>query len=85
METRGGAVTFLLFRLIRNSGHPALKWGLLALLSALGVGLIVWGLLDHSTILAIRGVVELVIVGVVALRLARPRNTPLGGGPNRPL
>jgi predicted Co/Zn/Cd cation transporter (cation efflux family) len=76
---------FFFFRFLRNSQHPALKWSILALLSAFGVGLIVWGIFGHSTYLVIRGVIELVIVGVIFLRLGWRRNTPTGGGPNRPL
>jgi hypothetical protein len=74
---------FFLFRLVRNSSHPALKWVIAALLVALGVALIGWGLLDHSSILAIRGVLELVIVAVFVLRVARPGRLRGGGGPNR--
>jgi hypothetical protein len=76
---------FFFYRFLRNSGHPALKWGILALLSALGVGLIIWGIFGHSTYLVIRGVLELVIVGVIFLRLGWRRNTPRGGDSNRPL
>lgn len=71
---------FFLYRLLRNPSHPRLKWALATLLLALGVGLIVWGLLDHSPILAIRGAVELVIVGGFVIGVVR-RNTQLRRGP----
>lgn len=74
---------FLLFRLVRNSSHPALKWVICALLAAFGVALIVWGLLDHSTGIALRGVLELVIVGVVILRVRSSRGPWGGGRPNQ--
>jgi hypothetical protein len=74
---------FFLYRLLRNSSHPALKWGLMALLFAVGVALIVWGLLAESSILAIRGVLELVIVGVIVLRVVRLGRLRGGGGSTR--
>jgi len=74
---------FFFFRFLRNSTHPALRWGIAALLGALGIALIVWGLVDHNTIIAIRGVVELLIVGYLLVRVYRPRRTPGGGSTGR--
>lgn len=71
---------FFLYRLLRNPSHPRLKWALAALFLALGVGLIVWGLLDHNLIIVIRGVVELVIVGGFVIGVVR-RNAQLRRGP----
>lgn len=73
-----------LSRLLRTSAHPALKWGVAGLLGALGVGLIIWGLLTHSPTLALRGVLELVIVGVIVLRVFGTRGTRGGAGPLNP-
>ncbi|HEY6538176.1 MAG TPA: hypothetical protein VI138_03940 [Candidatus Dormibacteraeota bacterium] len=55
---------FLLSRLLRNP-NPRIRYGFAALLSAIGVGLIVWGVVGHDAVYAIRGVLELVIVAVV--------------------
>ena len=74
---------FLLYRFVRNSSHPALKWVICALLAALGVAFIAWGLLDHSAGIAVRGVLELVIVGVILPRLRSSRSPWGGGRPNQ--
>ncbi len=71
---------FFLYRFLRSSSHPLVKWGFLTLLTALGVGLIVWGLLDHNTIILIRGVIELVIVAVIYFRVFRPSGMRGGAG-----
>jgi len=71
---------FFLFRFLRDPSHPKLKWGLAGLLLALGVGLIVWGLVGHNSLIAIRGAVELVIVVVFVFGVVQ-RHRRLGGGP----
>lgn len=76
---------FFLSRFLRNSSHPALRWGIAALLTAFGIALIVWGLVAHNTIIAIRGVLELLIVGYIVARVMRPRRTPGGGNAGRPM
>ena len=74
---------FFLSRLLRNSTHPALTWGVVALLAGAGVALIVWGLLDHSPIIAVRGLLELVIVGLVLVRVLGPRGNRGGDDPSQ--
>jgi hypothetical protein len=70
---------FFLYRIIRSSS-PTVRWALCGLLLAIGVVLIVLGLAGHNTVLAIRGVIELVIVGVIAAALLRPGRAVRGGG-----
>lgn len=70
---------FYLFRFLRDGSHPKLQWGLAALLVAAGVALIAWGLVDHSPLIAVRGAVELVLVGGFVLGVVR-RHRRLGGG-----
>jgi hypothetical protein len=72
---------FFLSRLLGSSAHPALKWGIAGLLTALGIGLLIWGLVEHNYIIAVRGVLELVIVGYIffrvrSLRARNQRNNP---------
>jgi len=43
-----------------------------SLLAAVGVGLIIWGLVGHISTLVIRGVIELVVVVVLFALLRRP-------------
>jgi hypothetical protein len=62
---------FFFYRFLGSSAHPALRWGILALLTGLGVALIVWGLVDRNTIIVVRGVIELVIVAVIVFRVLR--------------
>lgn len=76
---------FFLFRMIRNSQHPQLMWSILGLLFALGIGLIIFGLVDHNTYLVIRGAIELVIVAVIGVSVVRSRRRSMAGGSNRPL
>ncbi|MGH7641884.1 MAG: hypothetical protein ACRENX_02530 [Candidatus Dormibacteria bacterium] len=54
------------------------RWGFAALLVAVGVGLIVWGLVGHDTYLTIRGVIELVIVAVVLSSIWRRHRSGRG-------
>jgi len=76
---------FFLFRRIGNSQPPQLMWGILGLLFALGIGLIIFGLIDHNTYLVVRGAIELVIVAVIGASVVRSRRRSTGGGSNRPL
>jgi hypothetical protein len=71
---------FFLFRVLRDPSHPNLKLGLAGLLLALGVALIIWGLVGHNPLIAIRGAVELVIVGGFVFGVLQ-RRRGLGGGP----
>ena len=71
---------FFLFRFLRDPAHPQLKWGLAVLLLALGVGLIIWGLVGRNPLIAIRGAVELVIVGLFLFGVLQRRRR-LSGGP----
>jgi hypothetical protein len=75
---------FFVYRLIRGA-TPALRVGLCALLAAVGVALVIWGLVGHSPIIAIRGVIELVVVAVIALRLLWPSSLGTAAGPGRRL
>jgi len=74
---------FFLFRFLQDPSHAKLQWALAAVLVALGVALIIWGLLDRSPLIAIRGAVELVVVGGFVLGVVR-RHRRLSGvdGPN---
>ncbi len=67
---------FFLGRLLMGNTNPTLRWGIAGALLALGVGLIIWGLLDKQPVIIFRGVIELVLVAVLVLRfrsLARRR------------
>jgi len=68
-----------LFRFLRDPSQAKLQWALATLLLALGVALIIWGLVAHSPLIAIRGGVELVLVGGFVLGVVR-RHRRLGGG-----
>jgi uncharacterized membrane protein YdcZ (DUF606 family) len=75
-----------LFRFLRDPSHSRLQWALAALLVGLGVALIIWGLVEHSPLIAIRGAVELVLVGGFVLGVVR-RHRRLSGvdGPSQRL
>jgi hypothetical protein len=68
-----------LFRFLRDPSHSKLQWALAVLLVALGLALIVWGLVAHSPLLAVRGAVELVLVGGFVIGVVR-RHRRLSGG-----
>jgi hypothetical protein len=74
-----------LFRFLRDPSHAKLQWALAALLVAFGLALIIWGLVDHNTLIAIRGASELVLVGGFVLGVVR-RHRRLSGadGPSQP-
>lgn len=75
-----------LFKFLRDPSHSQLQWALAALLVGLGVALIIWGLVAHSPLIAIRGAVELVLVGGFVLGVVR-RHRRLGrvDGPSQRL
>jgi hypothetical protein len=68
----------LLFRFLRDPSQAKLQWALAALLVALGVAMIIWGLAEHSPLMAVRGAAELVIVGGFVLGVVR-RHRRLSG------
>lgn len=61
---------FLMFRLFRNLSPRAALWLIVAIV-AVGVVLVVYGLVDHSTILAVRGALFLVVAAVIGVRMWR--------------
>lgn len=73
-----GVRLLYLFRFLRDPSHSTLQWTLAVVLVAFGVGLIVWGLVEHSPLLAVRGAVELLLVGGFVLGVVR-RHRRLGG------
>lgn len=81
-----GVRLFYLFRFLRDPAHSTLQSILAGLLIAFGVALIVWGLVEHSPLLAIRGAVELLLVGGFVLGVVRRhrRLSGTGGRSQRP-
>ncbi len=59
----------LIVRLLRGS-PTGVRWVILAAALALGVALLVYGLAAHSSVVAVRGGIELVLVVVIAVQMA---------------
>jgi hypothetical protein len=60
-----------MYRPLRNA-RLEVQLAVCSLLAAVGVGLIIWGLVGHISTLVIRGVIELVVVVVLFALLRRP-------------
>lgn len=70
---------FMIFRLFRHSS-PWVRWLVVGLVTAGGVALVVFGLMDHITILVVRGAILLVVAVLAGVRMLRPTRVSRGGG-----